>query len=67
MVLLTEKLEVKVKNSVRVNQLRLVVAKGKAVGGRMGWSRHKLLCREWINNKVILYSTENYLQYPMMN
>lgn len=36
MVLLTEKLGVKVKNSVRVNQLRLVVAKGKAVGERWG-------------------------------
>ena len=22
---------------------------------------------EWINNKVLLYSTENYIQYPMIN
>ena len=22
---------------------------------------------EWINNKVLLYSTENYIQYPMVN
>ena len=21
----------------------------------------------WINNKVLLYSTENYIQYPMAN
>lgn len=65
--LLTERLGVRVKNSVRVNQLRLVVAKGKAVGGGMEWSRHKLSCREWINNKVLLYGTESYLQYPMIN
>lgn len=63
--LLTERLGVRVKNSLRVNQLRLVVAKGKAVGGGMEWSRHKLLCREWINNKVLLYSIENCLQYPI--
>ena len=43
MMLLTERLGVRVKNSLRVNQLRLVVAKGKAVGGGMEWSRHKLL------------------------
>ena len=22
---------------------------------------------EWINNRVLLYSTENYIQYPMIN
>ena len=22
---------------------------------------------EWINNKVLLYSIENYIQYPMIN
>ena len=50
---------------------RLVVAKGEGVGGRMEWevevSRCKLLYIEWINNKVLLYSTENYIQYPMIN
>ena len=30
-------------------------------------SRYKLLHMEWINNKVLLYSTENYIQYPMIN
>ena len=30
-------------------------------------SRCKLLYREWINNKVLLYSTGNYNQYPMIN
>ena len=37
----------------------------------MGWevevSRYKLLCIEWINNKVLLYNTKNYIQYPMTN
>ena len=48
-----------------------MVAKGEGVGGGMDWdvgvSRCKLLYTEWINNKVLLYSTENYIQYPMIN
>ena len=39
--------------------------------GRMDWefgiSRCKLLYIEWINNKVQLYSTGNYIQYPVIN
>ena len=39
-------------------------------GGRMDWefgiSRYKLLYIEWIN-KVLLYSTGNYIQYPVIN
>ena len=50
---------------------RLVVANGERIQGGMEWevgvSRYKLLYREWINNKVLLYSTENYIQYPMIN
>ena len=50
---------------------RLMVAKGEGVGGRMDWefgvSRGKLLHIAWINNKVLLYSTRNYIQYPMIN
>ena len=30
-------------------------------------SRCKLLYIEWINSHVLLYSTENYVQYPMIN
>ena len=30
-------------------------------------NRGKLLYRECINNKVLLYSTENYIQYPVIN
>ena len=47
---------------------RLVVAKGegKKGGSGMDWefgvNRCKLLHLEWISNKVLLYSTENYIQ-----
>ena len=27
----------------------------------------KLLCIEWISNKVLLYSTRNYIQYPVIS
>ena len=48
-----------------------MVAKGERVGGGMarevGDSRGKLLHIRWINNKVLLYSTGNYIQYPTIN
>ena len=41
-------------------------AKGERLGGRreeeFGVSRWKLLHLEWINDKVLLYSTRNYIQ-----
>ena len=44
---------------------------GGGAGGGMEWeagvSRCKLLHREWINNKVLLYSTGNNIQYPVIN
>ena len=50
---------------------RLVVDKGEGGGGGMEWefgvSRCKLLHTGWINNKVLLYSTGCYIQYPMIN
>ena len=43
-------------------------------GGDMGeknWefviSRGKLVYRGWVNNKVLLYSTGDYIQYPVIN
>ena len=30
-------------------------------------SRCKQLYREWINNKIRLHSTEDYVQYPVIN
>ena len=54
-----------------VSENRLVVAKGKGSGGGMEWefrvSRCKLLYIECINNKVLLYSTGNYIQCPVIN
>ena len=39
-------------------------------GGGMDWefemSRRKLLYTGWINNKVLLCSTENCIQYPVI-
>ena len=44
---------------------RLVVAEGQGVREGIKWemgiSRRKLLYREWVNNKVLLYSTRNYI------
>ena len=48
-----------------------MVAKWEGGGGGMNWefgvSRCKLLYIEWINNEVLLYSTENYIQHPIIN
>ena len=50
---------------------RFVVGKGEGDRGGMNWefgiSRCKLLYIEWTNNKVLLCSTGNYIQYPVIN
>ena len=40
---------------------------GGGMDGECGISRCKLLYREWINSKVLLCSTGNYIQYPVIN
>ena len=49
---------------------RLVVAEGGKRGGK-DWefaiSRCQLLYTGWINNKILPYSTGNYIQYPVIN
>ena len=44
---------------------------GGGVVGGIDWkfriSRCKLLYIEWKNNRVLLYSTGNYIQYPEIN
>lgn len=35
--------------------------------GSLGLADNKLLHPEWIKNKVLLYSTENYIQYLVIN
>ena len=44
-----------------------VVAKGERTGGEDGARWCKLLYTEWVNNTVLLYSAENYIQCPMIN
>ena len=50
---------------------RSVVAKGEEGEGRKDWafgiSRCKLLYLGWINNKVLLSSTGNYIHYAVMS
>ena len=50
---------------------RLVVAEGERGGRGLDWEfrvgRCKLLHLEWINNKVLMYSTGNYIQCLMIN
>ena len=47
-----------------------MVASGEGVGRWVDWefgiSRYKLVYIEWINNRVLLYSTGNYIQYPII-
>ena len=48
-----------------------MVAKGEGSRGGKDWEfgigRGKLLYIGWINNKVLVYSTGNYIQYPVIN
>ena len=40
---------------------------GGGIEWEVGVSRRKLIYIGWINNKVLLYSTGNYIQYPMIS
>ena len=40
---------------------------GEGMDWEFGISRCKLLYLEWINNKILPYSTGNYIQYPVIN
>ena len=48
-----------------------MIAEGEGNGEGKDWefgiNRRKLVYTEWINNKILLYSTGNYLQYPVTN
>ena len=43
------------------------VGGGEGMDWEFGISRCKLLYREWIKNKVLLYSIGNYIQYSVIN
>ena len=59
------------RNRLRGIENRHVVAKGKEGGGGKDWelgiSRCKLLYIEWIGQKVLLYRTGSYIQYPIIH
>ena len=48
----------------------LWLPRGNEVGGGMDWefriSRGKPLHTEWINNRILLHSTRNYIQYHVI-
>ena len=54
----------------QIQRTDLWVPRGREVGKRQSGNSgltDALLYVEWINNKVLLYSTENYIQYPEIN
>ena len=48
-----------------------MIASGEGGRGGLEWEfgiiRCKLLRTDWINNKVLVYSKGNYIQYPVIN
>ena len=40
---------------------------GRGVDWEFGVGRCKLLHLEWINSMVLMYNTQNYIQYLMIN
>ena len=63
-------LPMKQKQSHRYREWTCGCQGGGAGGGKVwefGMSRCKLLYIGWINNKVLLYSTGDYTQYPVIN
>ena len=59
------------RNKLTDIESRFVVAKGEEGEGRKDWefgiSRCKLLYLGWINNKVLLYRTGNYIYYTVIS
>ena len=67
----TSEIFLKTRNRLTDVENRLVVAKEEYGGGGKDWefgiSGCKLLHIGWISNKVLLYSTGNNIQYPVIN
>ena len=58
----------KTKTDSQIQRIDLCCQGGDRGGmGEFGISRGKLLYIGGINNKVLLYSTGNYMQYPLIN
>ena len=65
----TNELSMKQKQTHKRTDLWLPRGRGGKEGmeWEFGVSRYKLVYIEWINNKVLWYSTGNYIQYPGTN
>ena len=67
----TNELIYKTEMDSQTEKANLWLPKGKGGGGGInyeyGISRYKLLHIKLINNKVLLYSTGNYTQHPIIN
>ena len=63
----------KTKIDSQIQRTDLWLPRGKRVGqgciGSLGWVdvNYSILYTGWINNTVLLYSTGNYIQYPVIN
>ena len=59
------------RNRLTDRENRQLVAKGRVTEGGIDWecevSMCKLLHTEWINKKILMYSTGNYIQYTEIN
>ena len=55
---------------IRKHREQTCACQGGVSGKGMGWEFEINICKlfytEWINDKVLLHSTENYIQYPVI-
>ena len=67
----TNELIYETETDLQIERTDLWLPRGRGGGGGKDWefgiSRCKLLYIEWIKNKVLLYSTGNHIQYPVIN
>ena len=65
----SNELTYKTDSQTQKTNLRLPKGKGGegGINQEFGISRYKLLYIKQIKNKVLLYSTGNYIQYPVIN
>ena len=67
----TNELIYKTETDPQTKRTDLQLPRERVVGEEWDWefgiSRCKLLYRGWINNKVLVYSTGNYIQHPVIN
>ena len=63
----TNELNYKIETGLTDIEDGLGVAEGEGKDWEFGVSRRKQLYREWLNKKVLLQSTGNYIQYHVIN